>query len=211
MFGWFNTRKKQQSVLKSITFCEDSQLIKLPNPILPKIELGIALQRRRSTRQFIRSALSLQELSNLLWCASGVNKELSDGGILLTAPTASNHQEIVIYVFNSVGCYRYEPRNHSIKPIFNGDVRALIGEQSFVANAPVIVAIAADYSKMTKHNAWKRKRYSCVDAGYVSQNIYLHCAAEDLATVACGKIHHDFIKNIIGLKKGDVILCHPIG
>lgn len=102
MFGWFNTRKKQQSVLKSITFCEGSQLIKLPNPILPKIELGIALKRRRSTRQFIRSALSLQELSNLLWCASGVNKELSDGGILLTAPTASNHQEIVIYVFNSV-------------------------------------------------------------------------------------------------------------
>ena len=211
MFNWFNTCKKYREVQRLISPCDPSQRIALPEPILPETELGKALRRRRSKRQFKKTELSLQELSNLLWCANGVNMDLGEGRYLHTAPTASNHQEMGLYVFDEKGCSLYNPNEHSLTPLFNGDVRSFIGIQPFVEKAPIIICIAADYTRMVRHNNWKRKRYSCVDAGYVSQNIYLYCAAAKLSTVACGKINHELIKKLIGLNKGDVILCHPVG
>lgn len=185
--------------------------IQLPEPILPELILGKALRRRRSKRQFKRGELSLQELSDMLWCANGVNMELDETKVLRTAPSASNHQEIDLYVFNVDGGYKYNCRKHSLAKMFSGDIRKYVGTQPFVETAPVIICIAADYTRMVRHNSWKKHRYSCVDAGYVSQNIYLYCAAAKLSTVACGKINHELIKKILGIKDGDAILCHPIG
>lgn len=211
MFNWFDTCKKYRAIQQIITPCIDKDIIELPTPILPETELGKSLRRRRSKRQFKACELSIQELSNLLWCANGVNMELGEGKVLHTAPSASNHQEIDLYVFDVNGCYKYKPISHGLETIFKGDVRSYIGTQPFVEKAPVIIAIVADYSRMIHHNNWKKHRYSCVDAGYISQNIYLYCAASKLSTVACGKINHELIKKIIQLKNGDVLLCHPIG
>ena len=211
MFDWINTCKKYRAVQQLISRENAGCEIALPEPILPELALGKALRARRSERNFVSDSISLQELSNLLWCANGINKIDENQKVFRTAPTASNHQEIDLYVFDANGGYRYNYHKHNMEQLFSGDVRAFIGTQPFVEKAPVIVCIAADYSCMVRHNSWKKHRYSCVDAGYVSQNIYLYCAAAKLATVACGKINHELIKRILGIKDGDVILCHPIG
>ena len=50
-----------------------------------------------------------------------------------------------------------------------------------------------------------------MDADYISQNIYLHCAANGLATCACGLIDREKISKIFGLTNAKVMLVHPIG
>lgn len=210
MFDWFYTCKKYREVLRIISKENAGREITLPRPILPEMALGNALSNRRSERQFGSENISAQEISNLLWCANGVNK-ITDDKMLRTAPTASNHQEIDLYVINAEGGYKYNSIKHSLTQLFSGDVRAYVGQQKFVESAPVIVCVVADYSRMVKHNWQKKKRYSCIDAGYVSQNIYLYCAAAKLSTVACGKINRKLIARILGITHCDVVLCHPIG
>ena len=209
MFDWLDTCKKYREVRRLIS--QTDKEIALPMSVLPEMPLGNTLNLRRSERKFEKANLSLQEISNILWSANGINKETDDNKVLRTAPSASNHQEIDLYVFDSKGVYLYNALKHNMKQILSGDVRAYIGQQQFVATAPVIICIVADYSRMVKHNWRKKKYYSCVDAGYVSQNIYLYCAAAKLSTVACGKVNRKLIAKILGITNCDVILCHPIG
>ena len=210
MFDWLYTCKKYREVRQLISR-EVNNEIALPEPALPEMSLGKALGLRRSIRQFNVASLSEQALSSLLWSANGVNKITDDNRQLHTAPTASNHQEIDLYLIDANGGYKYNSIKHSLTQLFSGDVRAYVCQQKFVESAPVIVCVVADYSRMVKHNWQKKKRYSCIDAGYVSQNIYLYCAAAKLSTVACGLINRKLIAKVLGLTNCDVILCHPIG
>src|SRR5579872_5336054 len=62
------------------------------------------LQDRQSRREFSREPVALPTLSALLWAALGINRP--DGH--RTAPSASNRQEIDIYVARPDGLYLYE-------------------------------------------------------------------------------------------------------
>lgn len=210
MFEWIHACKKYREVRPLISRETDKE-IALPEPVLPEMPLGKALRKRRSKRKFNSAELNEQDLSNLLWSANGVNMELDEKTMFHTAPTASNHQEIDLYVLDANGGYKYNPTKHSLTQLFSGDVRSYVGQQKFVESAPVIVCVVADYSRMVKHNWQKKKRYSCIDAGYVSQNIYLYCASAKLSTIACGKINRKLIAKILGITNCDVMLCHPIG
>lgn len=57
----------------------------------------------------------------------------------------------------------------------------------------------------------KRYRYACMDTGYVSQNIYLYCAAYKLRTVAVGMIKKRQIKKYLHLTCAQPMLCMPVG
>src|SRR5947209_3357861 len=58
-----------------------------------------ALKLRKTTREISPRPLPLQELSNLLWAACGVNRKIGPFGVPgRTAASASNSQEIDLYV-----------------------------------------------------------------------------------------------------------------
>ncbi|MCX8108827.1 MAG: nitroreductase family protein, partial [Verrucomicrobiae bacterium] len=85
---------------------------KLEPIVLPKPETDggksvlAALKERRTIRNISSKPLPTQTLSNLLWAAFGVNREQGPrGGIGRTAASASNSQEIDIYVFLEQGVY----------------------------------------------------------------------------------------------------------
>lgn len=189
--------------------------IKLPPPLLKKdLVLFNAFSKRRSTRYFQYSNLSDQELSNLLWCACGVNeiKEGSENPYFFTNPTASRHNEISIYVFREDGAFLYDPISHSLYKVYEEDVRKKISKLIFVKKSSVSLCIVADAAKMIHYeDTNKINYYSVMDAGYVSQNIYLYCAAKELATCACGIIEREFISEIIGKPDIRILLIHPIG
>ena len=44
-------------------------------------------------------------------------------------------------------------------------------------------ALVADFSRMTKAKPADRDFYAAIDAGFISQNVYLYCASAGLATV----------------------------
>lgn len=166
-----------------------------------------ALANRRTVRSFAETALSDQQISDLLWCACGVNRE--DGK--LTAPTACNAQEIDVYLFTPKAIYFYQKASHSLKLFKEGDFREKAGNQAFFRTAPIAIALVGDFDKMGRFDEEGKQFYSATDVGYVSQDIYLYCAAAGLATVACGNIDRPAITELLGLTNAKPLLSHPVG
>jgi nitroreductase len=139
-----------------------------------------ALQQRRTSRELQPDKLPVQVLANLLWAGFGINRP-EDGH--RTAPSAMNSQEVDLYVALPGGLYVYEAKPHQLKPVLDKDLRAKTSGQPFATNAPVVLIFVADLPRLTRANPDQRPFYAGIDTGYISQNIYLYCASEGLATV----------------------------
>ncbi|MBN2131623.1 MAG: nitroreductase family protein [Sedimentisphaerales bacterium] len=148
-----------------------------------------ALQQRRTNRSVSDKPLPPQVLSNLLWAAFGVNRErASFGKSGRTAPSASNSQEIDLYVALPEGVYVYEAVPHRLKPVVAGDFRARSGRRA-ARTAPVNIFYVADRSRYDMGPGQPDRRigdpevqksYYYVATGLIAQNIYLFCASQGL-------------------------------
>ena len=192
-----------------IAFAEELQPIELSAPQMNRGKLLMqALKERQSNRNFSDKELPLDVISNLLWAASGVNRP--DSG-KLTAPTAQNWQEIDIYVAMKKGLYLYNHKKHILEPVAARDIREFTGLQDFTAKAPLDLIYVADYSR-TNGDEEGKEYYSTVDTGFVSQNVYLFCASENLATVILGSVDRPALAKIMNLRKDQkIILTQPVG
>lgn len=172
---------------------------------LPAME---ALSQRKSVREYSNRTLSDNVLSNVLWAAMGQNRP--DGR--LTAPTCRNFQEIRLFVFDRDGVSEYIPATHSLKPVATGDHRRLLaGFQEFVLDAPVSLVMIADMTKFGDINE-RAKMMAAVDAGIVSENISIACAALGLATVPRATMDSAEIIKLLGLPDNHIaILNNPVG
>ena len=149
-----------------------------------------ALQQRKTTRNISAERLPPQMLSNLLWAAFGVNRErASFGKPGRTAPSASNSQEIDLYVALPEGVYLYEATAHRLKPVVAGDFRARSGRRA-ARTAPVNIFFVADLSRYDTGprqpdrnigDPEVQKSYYYVATGLIAQNVSLFCASEGLA------------------------------
>lgn len=168
-----------------------------------------ALKDRNSSRSFRADPLPLQVLSNLLWAAYGINRP--DSG-KRTAPSAKNWQEIDIYVATAEGLYLYDARGHMLKPVLPGDVRGLTGGQAFVREAPLDLVYVADFSRISGASAEDRDLYAAADTGFISENVYLFCASEGLATVVRGSIDRQALARAMKLRPDQrIILGQTVG
>jgi nitroreductase len=196
--------------LPSLGQSENAARIKLPparteggKPLMQ------VLKERRSQRSFSTRELSPESLSGLLWAACGVNRP---DARMRTNPTAMNYQEIEVYVAKKDGVFKYEPFTNEIVRVVPEDVRALTGKQAFAAEAPVNLIYVADLSRMTEGSAQEKEALASFDAGFVSENVYLYCASEGLATVVRGWFDRQVIEKALKLS-GDrrVLLCQSVG
>jgi len=158
------------------------------------MDLFMALKKRKTIRTIRNKKLPLQVLSNLLWAAWGINRKkgpFGDPG--RTSASASNSQEIDLYVAMAEGVYFYEATSHSLKLVVPGDLRALAigaGQQEWGAHAPVRLIYVVNVEKFSTagfqepglYNKEIQKSYYYVDIGLIAQNVYLFAAAEGLAT-----------------------------
>jgi len=151
-----------------------------------------SLLDRKTTRTISDKQLPPQVLSNLLWAAFGVNRENARGGKAgRTAASASNSQEIDIYVALSEGVYLYEAVKHCLTPVADGDFRAKVGRgrRGSGATAPVRLIYVADIAKFAKaqfqepglKDADIQKSYYFVGTGLIAGNVYLFAASQGLA------------------------------
>jgi nitroreductase len=149
-----------------------------------------ALKERKSVREFSPEALSPQMLSDLLWAAFGVNRKTGAFGKPgRTAPSASNSQEIDLYVAMPEGVFLYEAAHHILSPVVPGDFRAMAIRYGKV-QAPVYIFFVAD---TLRYDLGKnqpdpsigdpevQKSYYYTDTGFIAQNVYLFAAAQGLA------------------------------
>lgn len=197
-------------LLVNFTMAQDGSVINLPAPQLSSGKLLMqALKERQSIRSYSPKPIPLQILSDLLWAADGINRPESGKR---TAPTAMNQQEIDIYVVLAECVYLYEPKEHVLRAIARGDFRPFCGKQDFVTKAPVNLILVADYAKMGKMEDEKKKHFAAIDAGYISQNVYLFCASAGLAGVARASVDQEALAKAIQLKpEQKFILAHTVG
>jgi SagB-type dehydrogenase family enzyme len=186
-------------------------IIKLPSPQTDlDFPLMKALEKRRSTRKWKNESLSDQELSNLLWAALGITKpETKRAKSKRTAPSACNSQEIKIYVAMKKGLFLYDEKEHQLVQTLSKDIMENIGTQKMMHSAPVGLVYVSDYSKMTNflyRNDEQRGFMSGTDVGFISQNVYLYCAAANLSTVVLALVKRDKLHKIMNLKDHEKIV-----
>lgn len=168
-----------------------------------------ALDNRHSTREFSPEKLSLQDLSDLLWAANGVNRP--DGR--RTAATARNNQDIDVYVIMEEGAYRYDAGAHELKPVTKGDYRGLIADmQVSIKDAPVHLLMVSNLSRFTGMDVEVQKQWGALDAGIVSQNIMLFASGCGLVTVPRVYMKKDELKKVLNLTGTQVpMINNPVG
>ena len=196
---------------KAVTEIPADSIIKLLEPDKTlDVSLMQALSDRASQREFADKHLSLEDLSSLLWAANGVNRE--DGK--RTAPSAVNAQDIDIYVCMASGAYLYDAKQSQLSRITTEDLRpAVCGKQPM--EAPVFLVMIADISRYPEGLASQRQlveSFAAMDAGYVSGNIGLYCAAAKLATVPRASMDKEALTKALNLKDTQIlILNNPVG
>jgi Nitroreductase family. len=194
------TRNKMEyraaSLLEGAASSQGLLPIELPSPSLERDKSIVkALKQRKTIREISDKILSLQVLSNLLWAANGVNRKIGPFGIPgRTAASASNSQEIDLYVAMQEGIYLYDAFHHRLVPVVAGDLRALAigpGQANFVTKAPVQLIYIADVHKLSNTSGYQepglqdpeiQKSYYYVDTGLIAGNVYLFAASQGLAS-----------------------------
>lgn len=196
-----------------------------------------AFALRASVRDWSDKDLSLQDLSDLLWAANGVNRP--DGR--RTAPSAMNAQDVDIYVFMKDGAYKYDAASHSLAPVIAGDHRLTVtpprgggpgakpmakpGEKPEAkpetkpeakpappTPAPVLIVLVTDIGKFRMGETESKLRMGTLDVGTVSENIGVFCAGTGLATRPRASMDAAKIKELLKLTDTQYpLLNHPVG
>ncbi len=194
-------------------------VIELPKPRQKSnISLEESLKERRSVREFSEQALTLNEVSQLLWAAQGITEPA--GG--RTAPSAGALYPLKIYLVAGVvkdlsaGVYRYETFKHQLIKIKEGDRRIPLSEaaigQPWLKKAAVNFVITAVYEITTRKYGERGIRYVHIETGHIAQNLLLQAVALGLGAVPVGAFYDNEVKKVLDLKENEQPLyIIPVG
>jgi nitroreductase len=176
--------------------------INLPAPRLDRTApLMLALKNRRSERDFSDKKLSMEQISDILWAANGINRP--DGKH--TSPSPMHKQGVDIYAVTAEGAFLYDTAKHALVPVATGDLRKEMGKQDFVAVAALNLAYVADTSVIGADSA-------AIPVGCMVQNVGLYCATEGLANVPRGWFDPASVSKALLLKSTQTpILTQTVG
>ena len=215
----FRSKPKKPSQYKNYP---DSKIIKLPKPEYRGIPLEEAIGKRRSVRNYSSKPLTMSQLSQLVFSAQGITGKLYDQS-LRTAPSAGALYPMEVYVIaNDVedlprGIYHYAVLNHSLELVKSGDFRKEITaaglEQEMLGDADVTFVLSAVFDRIRHKYGERGFRYAYIEAGHISQNIYLQAVSLGLGSVSVGAFLDEEINNLIGVdgQTEAVIYLHAVG
>ncbi len=197
-------------------------VVYLPLPRIRREVLSVeeALAYRRSLRSYRDEPITIDQLSQLLWAAYGINEPRRE---FKTTPSAGATYPLVVYVviggncvslsngsFLKPGSYRYDPFSHSLRLVKEGDLRDDLARaalnQEWVREAPIDIVICAIFERTTRVYGERGYRYVYMEVGHAGQNIYLEATALGLGTVAVGAFYDDAVRLVVGAKPNE----HPL-
>ena len=201
---------------------EKAKRITLPGPDYEGLAVETAMQKRRSVRNYSGEPITLAQLAQLLFAAQGVTGSMY-GTALRTAPSAGALYPFEIYVVgNNVsgldkGVYHYAVREHALELLKAGDFRDDITEaalqQDMLGEANVSFVLAAVINRARHKYGERGFRYIYMEAGHISQNIYLQATSLGLGSVAVGAFLDDEVSKLIGVdgEREVPIYLHAVG
>jgi nitroreductase len=132
---------------------------------------AVAARASASGSGFPSQAISPEEMSTLLWAASGKNRPDK-----WTIPFAQGVEPYVdIYVAGKEGIYRYAWQDHSLKLAAGGDFRARINPQGFAGAASHILIFVSNRNSLKQRGGspqhWAKWTHAAT--GAMTQQLYL--------------------------------------
>jgi hypothetical protein len=187
---------------------------------LPFMEV---LSVRASVREWSDRDLNLQDLSDLLWAANGINRPDEQR---YTASSAQNAHDVDLYIFMKEGAYLYDADAHALEPVLSGDLRSELmmappprppgvaapPPPAAPSNPPIQLILVSDVSRFKFGPQELKPEWGAIDAGIVSQNISLFCAATGIKTRPRASMDKGKIAELLELSETQyVFLNHPVG
>ena len=183
------------------------------------------INRRKSHRVYTDEPLSILQLSWLLWCTQGVKDIRGKAyAALRTVPSGGARHAFETYLcIRSVdgiepGYYHYLPQYHELERIREADdLQGFIGTSSAGQSWTRPASAVFYWSFVPCRAEWRYGMYAhriaLVDAGYISQNLYLACTALHLGTCAIGAIQEDICNEKFGLDGEEefIMLMQTVG
>lgn len=189
----------------------------------PRYSSGVSVEetllRRRSIREYSGEALSLEQVSQLLWAAQGVTEPRWG---FRTAPSAGATYPLEVYLVVKrggvkglePGIYHYLPHSHELELIRKGDysrkLMAACLDQEWVGAAAVNIVLTAVFERTTRHYGERGVRYVYMEVGHVGENIYLQCVSLGLGCVVVGAFYDEDVKRILGVDEAPMYVI-PVG
>ncbi len=202
--------------LAPVAHCQDGatgKTVKLPEPRYDgSVSVEKALKERRSVRAYADTPISLADVSQILWAADGITEP---GRGLRTAPSAKGAFYVNVYLLAGkvtglpAGAYRYVPKGHLLERVGEGDKKAevfKVAPQAQINAAPAVLLIAGQTDRAASNPPWMY-----LEAGHVSQNVYLECTALGFSTVTMAGFKEDEVAKVMGFKAEKPIYLMSIG
>lgn len=200
----------------------------LPEPL--KTPLDTLLAQRTTCRNFDPDhRLALTDLASLLHRVFGAQatKELAPGAIALkkNSPSGGGLHPIEAFVLVqrveglAPGLYHYHSTGHALQVLRELDSETiapmaaeLVAGQHWFANAPVMVLMAARFGR----NFWKYRNHAKasrviqLDAGHLSQNLYITATELGYGAFVTGAINDECAERLFeldGMATGAIAVC----
>ena len=218
-------------------YSEDAVLFDLVSPDdfnLDKVSITEVIGSRRSHRQYSDKALTLKQLSFLLWATQGVRGKSPDGTrIYRNVPSGGNRHPIETYLsIHNVeslnpGLYRYLPLDHKLVLIkedaeINEKVKSgslhqntLLedGPHFFIKEALVVFI----WTGIPYRSEWRytlaAAKLVALDAGHVCQNLHIAASAIGVGSCSIGAYDQREMDKLLDVDGEDefVIYMSPVG
>ncbi|MCF8382331.1 MAG: SagB/ThcOx family dehydrogenase [Chlorobium sp.] len=236
----------KDTIRQAVNFSETDQNLHIPPPPLEKpyapdakrielrsvetlkniglIDLGTAIAKRKSCRNYSNASLSIEELSFLLWATQGIKVKLDAGHALRTVPSAGcrhafeTYLSIIRVAGLDKGVYRYLPLEHQLLFEFDEEnlegkiTRAALG-QPFAGEAAVTFIWTVIPYRMEWRYGLAGHKVIALDAGHVCQNLYLACEAIGAGTCAIAAYDQAAMDTLLRVdgKEEFTIYLAPVG
>jgi len=163
------------------------------------MSLEKAIAARRSRRDFLPKALTLEQIGQLAWAAQGRDA----GSRYRTVPSAGATYPLELFVVTTEGLFHYLCAKHALEKLIDQDLRAALASaawgQGFIEAAPLTLVFAAQFARTTTHYGQRGVRYVYMEAGHAAQNVHLQAEAFRLGSVAVGAFDDASVSKVLSL------------
>jgi SagB-type dehydrogenase family enzyme len=218
--------KGEQQPVEVKPYDSNSEIIRLPSvtsDIIKKHDIYECIRDRRSIRLYNEEAISLEELSYLLWSTQGITGKTRAGMTLRTVPCsgATHSFETYLFIMNveglKKGAYRYLPIEHQLLLLFElNDIEhkldAITLDQPFVPHFTKKASVTFAWSTTPYRSEWKfditAHKKILIDVGHICQNLYLAGESVDVGVCAIGIYDQEAVDHLFQLDGEDEFIVY---
>ena len=184
-------------------------VVELPPPAFPgPVDLRTVIARRRSVRAFAKKAVTLPQLSTMLWASAGISKRTPDFAFR-SAPSAGALYPVETYIVaNNVeglepGLYHYNVKGHVLERLREGQLGKAAAAAALDQNIAATASVDFIWTAVFERSVWKYRqrafRYVYLDCGHIAGQLSLAAVALSLGSCNIAAIYDGEMNALLGV------------